>query len=213
MDFTIAYVGFLFIFIIYRIQQLGKAYKFEPRPGKVFAKISYSLILSLYLLIAIGTIFEYFYCRYIIFLRQEVNLIISGIGLLMYVGVIPLRAKAIEALGIYMSPDIKILDDHKLICHGPYRYLRHPLSLYVMIEIIGFTLIPNSYFSLLMALIIFCPMILYRAYLEEKTLIKKIGQEYIDYKKKVCAFIPISKKLMTIGKESEYKRSKESSKS
>jgi protein-S-isoprenylcysteine O-methyltransferase Ste14 len=109
----------------------------------------------------------------------------------MYAGVIPLRAKAVEALGKYMSPDIKIVEDHKLIRTGPYRYLRHPLTLCVMMEVIGFTLIPNSYFSLIAALIIFCPFVIYRMYLEEKALIEKFGQEYLDYKKEVPTLLPL----------------------
>jgi len=194
MNFTSVYVVFLFISIIYRIQQLGKSYKYEPKPGKVYAKTNYGILLGLYLLITVGSVLEYFYCQYFRSFYQEINLIVSGIGFLMYLGVIPLRVKAINALGVYMSPDIKIVDDHKLIRYGPYRYLRHPLSLYVMIEVMGFTLIPNSYFSCLVALIIFCPFVIYRIYLEEKALIEKFGQEYIDYKKEVYALIPIKRR-------------------
>lgn len=193
MNFTLVYVAFIITSTIYRILQLGKSYKFEPKPGKVYAKTSYSILLALYLMIIVGSILEYFYCRYIICLRPEVNLLISGIGFLMYAGVIPLRVRAVETLGRYISPDIKIVEDHKLICAGPYRYLRHPLALYVMIEIIGFTLIPNSYFSLIAALIIFCPFMLYRIYLEEKALIEKFGQEYLDYKKQVYALLPLKR--------------------
>ncbi|MDI6703192.1 MAG: isoprenylcysteine carboxylmethyltransferase family protein [bacterium] len=191
--FTQLYIGFIVISIIYRIRRLLKSYEVEPHEGKVYAGLTYPILLALYLIIAVGAILEYFYCRYIISTRVRVNLILSGIGLLMYVSVIPVRAKAVVALGKYMSPDIKIMEDHKLIKSGPYGYMRHPLSFCVTIETIGLTIIPNAYYSLIATLFIFIPFVIYRAYLEEKAMIEKFGDEYLNYKKEVYAFLPLKR--------------------
>ncbi|MFH1564071.1 MAG: isoprenylcysteine carboxylmethyltransferase family protein [Nitrospirota bacterium] len=191
--FTFGYLFFIIGSMIYRLIRLTKSYSVEPKHGKVEAPLSYPILLCLYLLIFIISIIEYFYCRFIIQIR-EINLIVSGIGVLMYVGVIPLRAIAIQFLGKHISPDVKITEDHKLIKEGPYKYLRHPLALCVIIEVLGITLIPNSYYSFLIALFIFLPYMIFRTYLEEKALIDKFGQEYLDYKKQVYAFLPVKKR-------------------
>ncbi|MEW6608502.1 MAG: isoprenylcysteine carboxylmethyltransferase family protein [bacterium] len=190
MNFTFIYVAFLIISTVYRLRRITKSYSEEPGPGKVYVPISYSILLLLYLLIWAGALVEYFYLHI-----QKVNLMISGIGFLMYVSVIPLRDCAAQTLGKYLSPDIKIVEGHKLIKEGPYKYIRHPLALSAIIEVVGITLIPNSYYSFLATLFIFLPYMLFRIHLEEKALTEKFGQEYIDYKKEVSAFLPFKKRI------------------
>lgn len=194
MNFTIIYVSFLIISTIYRVRRISESYSAGPGPGKVYVPIYYPLFLCFYLLIWISAVAEYFYFQNI-FPVRKINLIISLIGFLMYVGVIPLRAWAARTLGKYLNPDIKIIEDHKLIKEGPYKYLRHPLSLCVILEVTGLTLIPNSYYSFLIALFTFIPCTLIRIPIEEKTLIEKFGQEYLDYKKEVYAFLPLKKRI------------------
>lgn len=193
MNFTYFYVAFLLLSTAYRIRRLIKSYGAEEREAKVYSPTSYPILLLLYLLVIVGAILEYFYFRYIIFAREEINLIVSIIGLIMYVSVIPIRAKAVAALGRYMAADIKIFEDHKLIKEGPYRYLRHPLEVCVIIEVISLALIPNSYCSLIFALLVFIPFVMYRTYLEEKALIEKFGQDYIRYQGEVYGYLPFKR--------------------
>ncbi len=193
MNFTLIYIIFLIISIIYRLRRVSRSYVSEPKPGKIYAPISYAVLLCFYLLIWISSVAEYFYFQIISPVR-EINLIVSGLGFLIYVVIIPLRSQAAKSLGKYLSSDIKIMEDHKLIKEGPYRYIRHPLALYVIIEVFGLTLIPNSYYSFLAVVFIFLPYTIFRTYLEEKALIEKFGQEYLDYKKQVYAFLPIKKR-------------------
>lgn len=192
MNFTLIYLAFLIISTIYRFGRITKSYETESSPGKVYFPSSYPILLALYLLIWIGAVSEYFYLQYIN-PDREINLFISTIGFLIYVLTIPLRDVSAKTLGKYLSPDVKILDDHQLIKEGPYRYIRHPLALCVIVEVIGLTLIPNAYFTLLFCLLIFTPYIIWRTYLEEKALTEKFGQAYLDYKKEVSAYLPFKK--------------------
>lgn len=96
-----------------------------------------------------------------------------------------------KTLGKWMSQDIKITENHKLIKEGPYRYMRHPLTLCIIIETFGLTLIPNSYYSFLFTLLVFLPYSIFRIYAEEKALIEKFGKPYLDYKKEVYALLPL----------------------
>jgi len=144
----------------------------------------------LYFMVMISAIMEYF------LLDRSINLVISGVGFLMYVSVIPVREWAIRSLGKFMSEHIEIKKGHKLVKEGPYKYLRHPLLLCLLIEVVGITLIPNSYYSLAGTLIVCFPLTFIRMYLEERVLIEKLGQEYLDYKKEVYALLPLKKNIL-----------------
>ncbi|MFH1096851.1 MAG: isoprenylcysteine carboxylmethyltransferase family protein [Candidatus Desantisbacteria bacterium] len=193
MNFTLAYIAFLIISIVYRLTRLSKSYAGESKPGKVHAGFNFAIMLFLYLSVFIGSISEYFYYCVMLHTRQ-INILISVFGLLMYIIVIPLRAVAATALGQQMSQDIKIIHDHKVVTNGPYAYLRHPLALCVMLEVLGLTLISNAYYSFIMTLVLFFPFMFYRVYLEEKALIEQFGSEYLEYKKRVYAFMPLKRR-------------------
>ncbi|MEK7274222.1 MAG: isoprenylcysteine carboxylmethyltransferase family protein [Candidatus Desantisbacteria bacterium] len=190
MTFTTIYIVFIVLSTIYRLRRITRSYSVEEKPAKIYGHFIYPIMLMLYLLITVGSIFEYFYCRYVLQARPDVNLIISLIGLIMYVGTIPVRTWSLSHLREHVSGDIRINEDHRLIKDGPYNYVRHPLALCVIIEVIGFALIPNAYFSTLIAIGLFLPFMLYRIRLEEKALIERFGYEYIDYQKGVGMLIP-----------------------
>lgn len=190
MNFSTIYIGFLIVSSFYRIKRLISSYSNEPRSGKVSFSFTYPIMLFLYLTVWLGAIFEYFYLTYILEI-QEINLWVSLIGFLMYVGVIPLRHSAASVLGRHLSSDIKIVEEHKIIKEGPYGYMRHPLIFCAIIEAFGLALIPNSYYTFLIALLGFMPFMLFRVYLEEKALIKWFGEEYLKYKKEVFGLLPI----------------------
>ncbi len=77
----------------------------------------------------------------------------------------------------------------KIIRTGPYKYSRNPM--YLSIVLIGFSIsmfLSNGWISLMMF-----PFLLvmdrYVVKREEEYLIKKFGQEYLDYQKKVRRWI------------------------
>ncbi|MFI5391120.1 MAG: methyltransferase family protein [Bacteriovoracales bacterium] len=77
----------------------------------------------------------------------------------------------------------------KIIITGPYKYSRNPM--YLSIVLIGFSIsifLSNGWIFLMM--FPFLTVIdLYVVKREEKYLIKKFGQEYLDYQKKVRRWI------------------------
>lgn len=185
MNFLNCYVAFLFFSSLYRIKRLGQSYSQPTTQGQVFAGYTFALLLFLYILVAVLAVVEYFY------FQRPIDYWITGLGLSLYVAVIPLRNWAIRVLGEAMSPEIEIRPQQKLVTDGPYRYLRHPLSVLVIIELIGFTLVPNSYYSLLAVFILFIPFVVYRIRLEEKVLRANFGEEYNRYQQQVYAFFPL----------------------
>ena len=140
-----------------------------------------------YPLLIFGSVGEYF------LIPRKINLWISGIGVGIVAVRIWLKWWAMFTLGEYWSVQIEVRESHKLVKEGPYRYLRHPAYLSNLMEYLGVSLIANAYYTLIGVLVIYLPLNLIRLYLEEKELIRKFGEEYEDYRKKVPALLPIRK--------------------
>jgi len=100
-----------------------------------------------------------------------------------------IRRIARKTLGKYYSHALRILKDHKLIKHGIYKYIRHPAYLGAILIWLGIPLTLSSAHGLiLMTLLI--PCYIYRIKIEEKLLIRKFGEEYINYMKTSKRLIP-----------------------
>jgi protein-S-isoprenylcysteine O-methyltransferase Ste14 len=86
-------------------------------------------------------------------------------------------------------PISKIETKH-LVIKGPYRYVRNPMIISVIVVIFGESLIVSSPSIMLWAILFFIGNIIYFPLIEEKHLEQKFGEEYITYKKNVRAWIP-----------------------
>jgi len=180
--FTIFYVAFIIISTFTRFWR--RSINRPKKSGKIYYKTLYRILYLIYFILLIGSILEYF------LLDREINYFLSAIAFVVYVTANLGRDWAIKFLGEYWSVHVEIREEHKLIKKGPYRYLRHPNSLCIVAEVLALPLIPNSYYSFLFSLFIYVPLLVLRMYLEEKELIKKFGQEYLEYKQEVWALLP-----------------------
>jgi protein-S-isoprenylcysteine O-methyltransferase Ste14 len=106
------------------------------------------------------------------------------------------RTWAINTLGKYHSAQIEIREDQPLIMWGPYKYVRHPIYFFTIIEWLGFPLIPNSYYAFFLSLFIVTPLLLLRLFYEEKVHMEKFGDKYIRYKTEVPSLIPFTRSLV-----------------
>ncbi|MEW6096810.1 MAG: isoprenylcysteine carboxylmethyltransferase family protein [bacterium] len=187
MNFTIFFIIIIIIICIQRIMETFLSDK-KKIAGNIYAEWTFPALLFAYILLIISSIIEYFV------IKREINLIISGIGCIMVVIRILLKHWAIKSLDKYWSAHIEIRQSHKLIKEGPYKYLRHPAYLSGIIEFLAIPLIPNSYYTLGMTFIIYTSIILLRINIEEKQLVKRFGDAYIEYQKEVWALLPIKKR-------------------
>ena len=78
----------------------------------------------------------------------------------------------------------------KLVTSGPYRYVRNPMYLGILVLVVGESLYFSSVPLFVFAVLIAFSMVYYVAHFEEFALANQFGQEYIDYKMDVNAWLP-----------------------
>jgi protein-S-isoprenylcysteine O-methyltransferase Ste14 len=115
--------------------------------------------------------------------------VLSVTGLVLFVVGVGIRLVGKRTLGKYYSYGLRLLPDHKLVTGGIYRYVRHPISLAVLVYDPGIPLIFSSLYGFLITLAL-VPLILYRITIEERMLIQKFGDEYRNYMRRTKKIIP-----------------------
>lgn len=177
--------GFLILSLAFRFVRLrGAIRKAREARGRTVARPIFWVMAGSYL-IYIGL------CAWEGFRVAAFSFGASLIGLGLFVGSLILRERAMKDLGRFFSPDIEIRQEHRLIREGLYRYLRHPLLACMAMEVLGLGLVFNAYRVLLViGFGVYLPLIGVRKSLEEKTLLKNLGDEYRVYRDQVGAFIP-----------------------
>lgn len=92
-----------------------------------------------------------------------------------------LRCFAYRALGAHYAMDIVVRDGHRVIDAGPYRWLRHPLHLGLLVEITGLWLVAPTWWSLLLPAAALAAL-LWRNRDEERVLLEALGEPYRIYR-------------------------------
>ena len=138
----------------------------DKQEGETSNRWTYPLLSILYLFIILGSIIENF------FFTESLNVIISSVGFIAYMTGIIGRNKAIRTLGQYWSTHIEIRNGQRIIQDGPYRYMRHPGYLSLIIESLSIPVMLNAYYSLLGVMLIYIPVIFGISKIEEKEMKK-----------------------------------------
>ena len=92
-------------------------------------------------------------------------------------------------LGKQFSLEVTIQEDHRLVTDGPYRYLRHPRYLGIILFNIGFSFVFRSW----LALIIIAAMslvLLWRIHDEEGLMHREFGADWEAYSQRSWRLIP-----------------------
>jgi protein-S-isoprenylcysteine O-methyltransferase Ste14 len=114
----------------------------------------------------------------------------SYIGLLLILSGIAVRWTAILTLGRQFTTTLTIVDDHKIIDSGIYKYIRHPSYTGALMSFLGLSIIFSNWITFI---VIFVPILfgyIFRINTEEKLLINHFGEEYIIYARKTHRLIP-----------------------
>ncbi|MHB1484167.1 MAG: methyltransferase family protein [Saccharofermentanales bacterium] len=107
------------------------------------------------------------------------SLILSAVSIFLMV----LRVITVIKLGRYYSVNIRIVDDHKLVKEGIYKYFRHPIYLISILDNLFYPLATGAYLSAIIMVLFGTPAILARRKEEETKLLEKFGDEYREYQR------------------------------
>jgi protein-S-isoprenylcysteine O-methyltransferase Ste14 len=101
-----------------------------------------------------------------------------------------LRRGAIRALGKFWSLHVEIREQHQFINSGPFRWMRHPTYLSMVLELLAGALMLNAFLTLTIVLILFVPILCIRIRIEENALLEKFGDLYRSYQSRTPAIFP-----------------------
>ena len=124
-------------------------------------------------------------------LRQG-KLDFRGVGILgvaLFIAGVCLYFVSRFTLGKFFSEAIRIKPEHELITSGPYRFIRHPIYLGEILYFISIPVIFGSIYGFIVMLFLI-PMLIHRMCVEERALVSRFGQEYIEYTQKTKKLIP-----------------------
>ena len=102
-----------------------------------------------------------------------------------------IMAASLRALGRQWSLQARVLENHKLVREGPYRFVRHPIYTGMLGMILAAGLAWSHWIGFLIALAFFAIGTAIRVRSEENLLREQFGAEFDDYKRSVPAVVPI----------------------
>ena len=118
-------------------------------------------------------------------LPDPVRWIGVGVGILCVPGIYWL----FSSIGSGITPTSATRKEHKLVTHGIYRWIRHPLYTIGSALFISFGTMADNWFIAGMGVMAFILMAI-RTPKEEANLIEKFGDEYREYMKHTGRFLP-----------------------
>lgn len=102
-----------------------------------------------------------------------------------------IMAASLRALGRQWSLQARVLQNHKLVREGPYRFVRHPIYTGMLGMIVAGGLAWSHWIGFLIALLLFAVGTAIRVRSEEKLLREQFGTAFEDYERSVPAVVPI----------------------
>ena len=111
------------------------------------------------------------------------------IGLILVVGGCAVNMAGRYYLGHHWANQVKVYEGHQVIRKGPYSLVRHPLYASIIAMLIGGGMVYRDYLALLLTVVLFIPMMVYRSRQEEQLLLKSLPA-YGQYRQEVGMLFP-----------------------
>ena len=127
---------------------------------------------------------------------DENNLPTFGVGpyLVLTIGIITITSSifsyAFWIQAVLISKIDREVENNKLVTTGIYAYVRHPIYAAFFYIAIGLILISQNIILFILPVLFWAFLTVAMIKTEEKWLIEKFGEDYIDYSKKVNRFLP-----------------------
>ena len=94
---------------------------------------------------------------------------------------IALRQWCFRSLGESFTFEVQVSADQQMVSSGPYRWVRHPAYLGMMLCMLGLGALLESWASLLALLAVMTTAVVNRIHVEERALVDELGEAYTSY--------------------------------
>jgi len=119
----------------------------------------------------------------------QVENIVRYIGLFIAIPGFVLMQAGEKYLAKQFSIEVTLQKDHKLIQSGPYKVIRHPRYLGILIFFTGISLTFRSLLGIFIVLAL-AGVLIWRVFAEEKMMHEEFGKEWEEYQSKTWRLIP-----------------------
>jgi protein-S-isoprenylcysteine O-methyltransferase Ste14 len=170
------------VFIVFKFPEIGNSKQKKPSLREQLSLLPFQIIPLAIVITAAYT------DRHNIAIFGELAAI-RYLGLIIFALGFILMNWAEISLGKQFSVYVTIQDDHKLVTHGPYRYIRHPRYLGIIMFAIGISMVYRSWLALILVVALTLT-ILWRIKVEEALLHKAFGTEWEVYTQKSWYLVP-----------------------
>jgi protein-S-isoprenylcysteine O-methyltransferase Ste14 len=123
-------------------------------------------------------------------LSGSIGVVFSACTLALAVASVWLIASAVRTLGKQWAFAARLVEGHKLITAGPYRFVRNPIYTGMLGMLVATGLAMEHWTALIVAVILFAVGLVIRVRSEEKLLRAAFGKEFEDYAQRVPAVLP-----------------------
>ncbi len=166
--------------------------------GRTTMQWSFYLLFAMSCVIFGGTVLEFF------LVNRSYHPVAAVAGVVLFVVANIVRMMAIRTLGRYWSLHIEIREEHQFVEEGVYSVVRHPAYLSFVMEHIAVPLVGNAWWSLLVTVVGYIPLLWLRIMREDKALVGKFGGPYRVYQQEVRALWPRWSVLWRLDKLSRH---------
>jgi protein-S-isoprenylcysteine O-methyltransferase Ste14 len=170
-----------------RLQELGA--RRGTIPGKIVERATLRWFILTGTMMLVGALAEYFWrgpiLRWWTFLP----------GWLCALASFALRRLAIAALGQFWSLHVEIRAEHQFVRSGPFRWVRHPTYLSMILELLALGWLLNAPCATMVGMVLLAPALRRRLRLEEAALVEQFGAAYQEYQRSTPALFPYKRPL------------------
>ncbi|MGA9995440.1 MAG: isoprenylcysteine carboxylmethyltransferase family protein [Pyrinomonadaceae bacterium] len=126
----------------------------------------------------------------IVVMNRNIEIALAVLTMLIAAASVLLIMSAVRVLGKQWSLTARVVEEHKLITAGPYKFVRHPIYTGMLGMLLATGLALSQWPALTIALIVFAVGTMIRVRSEEKLLRETFGAEYDAYAGRVNAVLP-----------------------
>jgi protein-S-isoprenylcysteine O-methyltransferase len=122
--------------------------------------------------------------------RMPAEPVVGVAGLVAMVAGIGIRYAAVRTLGAYYTRTLRVVPDHRVVDGGPYRFVRHPGYLGMILLLGGAAVATANWVGVLLGPAAVFALYVYRIRAEETMLRRELGRDYVEYARRTSRLIP-----------------------